>query len=256
MRSALIKTAIAISIMASFSPQIAFAIVSPSFSCSSNLVVSLDNGYSASCDGDFSFTEGLLENDISINLTASGLLNIGANASLNAPFISLNSKDVFLAGILKAPGGQIKIDSTNSPVVGASSKINVAGNSIIQIAPITIVDWNNLNIEPGRGSKAPTALLPRIVQTEPSGELTIGSAIVSTEGIIRGSGISVQSYQPTQGGTLVLRPSNGILISNSGLAALENPNITLVSQVPEPSTYMMMILGLISLGFTRKTKRA
>lgn len=73
-------------------PTIASASVETlSSSCSSNLVVSLENGYDASCDGDFSFDSGTLRNDVAIKLTSLGALNIHSNVSLIAPLIELTS---------------------------------------------------------------------------------------------------------------------------------------------------------------------
>lgn len=60
-----------------------------SFSCASNLVVTQDNGYQASCDGDFSFDSGTLVDDTSIRLIALGALNINSGVSLIAPLIEL-----------------------------------------------------------------------------------------------------------------------------------------------------------------------
>ena len=71
MRTTISKTALAICILAAILPQVALA-TTPSFSCSSNLVISLDNGYSASCDGDFTFDDGVLQDNTSINLRAGG----------------------------------------------------------------------------------------------------------------------------------------------------------------------------------------
>ena len=93
-RATISKTALAISILAAIFLQVALA-TTPSFSCSSNLVISLENSYSysASCDGDFAFTDGVLQNDTKISLTAGGFLNIGANASLIAPEVALISNN-------------------------------------------------------------------------------------------------------------------------------------------------------------------
>ena len=58
MRTTISKIALAICILVAIFPQVALA-TTPSFSCSSNLVISLDNGYSASCDGDFAFDDSV-----------------------------------------------------------------------------------------------------------------------------------------------------------------------------------------------------
>ena len=54
------------------------------------------------------------------------------------------------------------------------------------------------------------------------------------------------------GGSILLYSNSG-LIANSGLILSGGAsNNALVTLVPEPSTYVMMILGLIPLGFMRK----
>lgn len=79
-------------------PAIASASVeTPSFSCSANLVVSVENGYQASCDGDFSFDSGTLSDYVSIRLTSLGALNINSGVSLVAPLIELSGLSVFIA---------------------------------------------------------------------------------------------------------------------------------------------------------------
>ncbi len=102
----MIKIAFTVSFLTNFLYYNAFA-ASPGFSCSSNLVLSTYNGYQASCDGDFEFTDGAIASDISINLTAAGLLNIGENASLSSPFINLYGASIFVGGVLNAPSGNM-----------------------------------------------------------------------------------------------------------------------------------------------------
>ena len=124
MRTTILKTALAISISAALFPQVSLT-NSSSFISSINLVVSLDNGYSASCDGDFLFTDGVLHDDNLISLTASGLLHIGENATLSSPFINLSSDDFYQAGMLNAPGGRVVISTTNGAIAVNNSRINV-----------------------------------------------------------------------------------------------------------------------------------
>ncbi|MDP3608891.1 MAG: PEP-CTERM sorting domain-containing protein [Methylophilus sp.] len=68
-----------------------------SFSCSSNLEVSFENGYHASCGGDFTFDSGALIDDTSITLTSLGALNINSSVSLIAPYIKLSGPIINIA---------------------------------------------------------------------------------------------------------------------------------------------------------------
>lgn len=263
MRLIISKTVIAISFMATFLPQMASATASPNFSCSSNLVVSLENGYNASCDGDFSFTDGALQNDTSISLTAGGLLNIGTNASLNAPFINWSSKDIFLGGILNAPNGKIIISSTNSTIIASGAQTNVVGNSIIQTAPKAIVDWNAFNIRSAiSGSDITTFGGDSIDAGKGSKSQPIELGVGSVFNYEIGSGIRTQNYEPVQGGTLVLKNANGGILPAGAISnadsnfptVLDISSALMVSNVPEPSSYLMLLLGFASIGFARRSK--
>lgn len=108
MRTPIPKICLIANLLALLTPQFATAnVASPSFSCSSNLVVSFENGYQASCDGDFSFTDGVLQNDTQISLIAKGFLDVGVNASLIAPHIYLSSPQIGLYGTIV--GNQVLI---------------------------------------------------------------------------------------------------------------------------------------------------
>lgn len=222
-KSASIKTVLVISAFAALYPQLAIA-STPSFSCSSNLVVSLDSGYKASCDGDFSFTDGVLQNDTSINLTANGFLSIGENAKLSAPIINLNSTDIIVSGILGAPNGIVNLGSTGSTVLTNTAQVNVGSQIIltnqieIKTKPQLIVNWEQLQITPGDSINIKSNTnTSTVVINQIGGAIVLGS----------NSGISVTQALISQG---------------------------LITQVPEPSTYAMMLLGLASIGISRKSK--
>ncbi len=216
MRSTIIKTVIAISVSFALFPQLASA-TTPSFSCSSNLVVSLDNGYSASCDGDFSFTDGVLQNDISISLTAGGFLNIGANASLIAPNISLISENIIFNGTADVGAISLVIPSGNA-------QVNIANASIFQTSVRDIVNWGQFEIGDGAS-------------------VSFGSSSNPSSTVLN-----------RVGGSVVIKPNViGGLITNTGINIVNSGGL-IVSSVPEPSTYLMMILGLIPLGFKSKCK--
>ncbi|WP_020167795.1 MULTISPECIES: PEP-CTERM sorting domain-containing protein [Methylotenera] len=225
-KSASIKTAFFVSVVAVLFPQLAFA-TTPSFSCSSNLVVSLDNGYQASCDGDFSFTDGVLQNDVSINLKAGGFLSVGENATLSAPIINLISKDIFVNGMLDAPNGIVTLSSTGSTVltntaqINVASQVNVSNQAPIQTKPQLVVNWEQFQISPGSNiqfasnTNVPSVVIDRV------------------------------------GGAITLVPNSGVLTIQADAGDKVN---LLVTQVPEPSAYAMMILGLASISLSRKRK--
>ena len=83
----------AISIASALFSQFALA-TSHGLSCNSNLVISLDNSYNASCDCDFSLVGGALQLNMPINLRSNGLLCIGKSASLIAPEINWYSTNI------------------------------------------------------------------------------------------------------------------------------------------------------------------
>lgn len=194
--------------------------------------MSLDNGYQASCDGDFSFTDGVLQNDTSIKLTATGFLSVGEHAKLSAPIINLISKDIFLRGTLDAPNGIVTLNSTDSTVVASTAQVNVASVNVagqvslnkqvaIQPKPQQIANWEQFQLTPG-------------------GNIKFASNV-------NASGIVIDRI----GGAIALGPHSGISIMQAN--GVGNVSL-LITQVPEPSSYAMMILGLASIGLSRKRK--
>ncbi len=227
MRSTIIKTVIAISISVALFPQIASA-TTPSFSCSSNLVISLDNGYSASCDGDFSFTDGVLQNDTSISLIAGGSIVIGSNFELASPIINLNA-------------GNIQIDGRVTQNLEINTSTLTKGNTKFDWHPRTgFMLTADIIDTPAMGHLKTQLLTHSLLQTNSGGNLSLGS-------------IPSGAILNSTGGSIVIRPDvTGSLISNTD--TITNNGGLIVSSVPEPSTYLMMILGLIPLTFTRKRK--
>lgn len=216
MRSTIIKTVIAISVSVALFPQFALA-TTPSFSCSSNLVISLSNGYSASCEGDFSFTDGVLQNDISISLKAGGFLNIGANASLIAPNISLISENIIF-------NGTADVGAISSVIPNGNAQVNIASASILQTSVRDIVNWEQFKIGDGAS-------------------VSFGSSSNPSSTVLN-----------RIGGSVVIKPNvTGGIITNAGINIVNSGGL-IMSSVPEPSTYLMMILGLISFGFMDKRK--
>lgn len=215
MRSDIMKVVIAITFVATLSPQLVFA-TTPSFSCSSSLVVSLDDGYYASCEGDFSFDDGVLQNDTKIRLTAGGFLNIGANASLIAPEINLYST-------------KIPISTGASIVAGYPSGIgfNNINSDTVNSTKTVLNDSTNLGLVFNTG-----AFILLGGNSQPNGLLTNGS---------------LNDF----GGNFVINSATGI---STNPVQNNNSNFILVSSVPELPTYAMIILGLafIGLAHTRR----
>ena len=196
------KTAIAISLGIALLPQLASA-TSLSFSCSSNLVISLDNGYRASCDGNFLFRDTKLQNNTAISLIPGSLLDVSDKKGLNTPLSNMN----FNVGTL----------------------FNA-----------TYFNGNNINIDAGKGSLAISKIPATLITVLNSG------ASIDLGGNTQQSGALINA-----GGALVIKsPALGIRNSvlNQG-----STFPTLLSPVPEPSTYALMVLGLAALGLRRKS---
>lgn len=253
----MIKIAFTVSFLTTFLSYNAFA-ASPSFSCSSNLVVSTYNGYQASCDGDFVFTDGAIASDISINLTATGLLNIGENASLSSPFINLYGANIFVGGVLNAPSANIVL-SSNSTFVGATRQVNVANNLIMQNKPTTLSNWSNFNIpQASQGAFISTSSNAQLMTTDGANIQLMNDVI--TPITVADSIINAKIVKPLQGGFIVLQNNNGILFpasSNLQTGAIQAYPVAinmnqLAAQVPESSSYLMLLLGLIGIRQTSK----
>ena len=204
----LIKSVFAFSLALTIFSPLASA-TSQSFSCSSNLVVSIDNGYSASCDGDLSFTDGVLKNIRSISLSAGGFLNIGANASLYAPVINLYSPNIHI----------------NTGAIFDTAYFNAS----------------LISLDAGKRGLVVSDTPRLITVTEAGASVDLGSNT-------QPSG-TLSNIENNAGGTLVIR-SPAVEITNSVLNP--NPTLTIVSSVPEPSIYALMVLGLAAIGLRRK----
>ena len=196
------KTAIAISLGIALLPPLASA-TSLSFSCSSNLVISLDNGYRASCDGSFLLRDTKLQNNTAISLIPGSLLDVSDTTSLNTPLSNINFN------------------------VGA-------------LFNATYFNGSNINIDAGKGSLAISKIPATLITVVNSG------ASIDLGGNTQQGGALTNA-----GGTLVIKsPTLGI--ANSALIQ-GSTFLTVLSPVPEPSTYALMVLGLAALGLRRKS---
>lgn len=203
-----------------------------SFACSSQLMVSYDDGMVAQCEGDLTMNSGALMHETLISLTAVGLINITEYATLSTPNLSLYARDVLVDGALISRGGNVYIHSTNSLVLSDTASIDISSNTSQPTFSLS-----EYLAEPPRLTK-PTIYPQQVV-------ITGGQALDVDLVVASGSGIRLQSM--TQAGQLVLTATptgNPLQFSEAGL-----PNAHfLVSQVPEPSHLSMLLAGLMTLG--------
>ena len=250
MRTTILKTALAISILAAIFPQVALA-TTPSFSCSSNLVIFLDNGYSASCDGDFSFTDGVLQDSNRISLTAGGSLLIGANASLFAPIINLYSESINIDTDAIIDSGYRNDHSYG--IINADYMLEPAIRGQQVLNPKFIVSLYNTSGE--------AVIYP---YTDAGITITAGGSVSVSKGgssILDIPVISTNQYAEAGrfGGGLVLL-SNASINKNLAIQLstttlnLDDTSFIILSPVPEPSSYALMLLGIATFGFRRKQK--
>ena len=214
-------------VVAAIFPAIASASVEThSFSCSSNLVVSQENGYEASCDGDFSFESGVLEDDTAIVLRAAGLLTIGHQALLKSPLITLDADRLALFGAVNT-----SVSLSLSPVVlpALDPKVVFAINVKTQLGEFQLIP-----------------------------EVSSG-AILTTGNNAYLAGTGVGSYPllngniaPTQGGTLVLSNTGGAIVTMGAGGVKVNP--FMLASVPEPSNLSMLAMGLLGIGLVARRK--
>ena len=250
MRTTISKTALAISILAAILPQAALA-TTPSFSCSSNLVISLDNGYSASCDGDFAFDDGVLQDNTLINLRAGGFLNIGKNASLYAPIINFYAKSISTdAGAIIDAG--YRIDNSYG-IINADNMLEPAIRGAQVLNPKFIFSPNNTSagavIYPYADGGITVSAGGNIAASN-VGSYFLGSPASSTNQYVEPSRIS---------GSLVLlshasiNKNIAIQLSTTTLN-LDGTSFVTLSPVPEPSSYALMMLGIVTIALRRKHK--
>ena len=147
-------------------------------------------------------------------ITSDSLINISADGDLfldNLTFTAPNVTFSVLTGALTIGNGIIVNTTT----------------TIIQNTTKAVVTWNELNMPQGSGAV-----------------LTIGDG--KDLKVSPGSGyvLNLGSNTPVVGGTLIIGSGVGALVTTG--VVINEPALS-VAAVPEPSTYAMMLLGLIAL---------
>jgi hypothetical protein len=192
--------------------------------CSGSLVVTGASSNTFQCEGDLSLAPtdaalpAFLSDDLSLSLSASGLLSVGV-VTLSAPTITLSAArlQVDAGGTLK--GQSVTLSATESLVMNGNT--DVVGGTVALLAgqPIqrisqqdarAVINWSEINI--GREGNV-LQLQPR-----PSGSVVVGSG---------------GSIDLTSGST---------------------PPSVQTSPVPEPASVLLTLSGLLAMAATRKRR--
>ena len=147
-------------------------------------------------------------------ITSDSLINISADGDLFLDNLTFTAPNVTFSVL------------TGALIIGSGIIVNTS-TAIIQNTTKAVVTWNELNIPQGSGAV-----------------LTIGDG--KDLKVSPGSGyvLNLGSNTPVVGGTLIIGSGSSALITTG--VFVNDPAFS-VAAVPEPSTYAMMLLGLIAL---------
>lgn len=147
-------------------------------------------------------------------ITSDSLINISADGDLFLDNLTFTAPKVTFSVL------------TGALTIGSGIIVNTT-TAIIQNTTKAVVTWNELNIPQGSGAV-----------------LTIGDG--KDLKVSPGSGyvLNLGSNTPVVGGTLIIGSGSSALITTG--VFVNDPAFS-VAAVPEPSTYAMMLLGLIAL---------
>lgn len=183
--------------------------------CSGSLTTSLLNGASFACAGNLTLDGGFITSDSLINISADGDLFVD-NLTLTAPTVTFTN----LSGTL---------------TIGSAVVVNTSG-AIIQGSQDSILNWSKFNIPQGSGGA--------VLVIGDGGDLKVGA----------GSGyvLNPGNNTPVVGGILTIIGS-GIGSGNiTTTGSIDNGSLISVMAVPEPSTYAMMLAGILGLASIRR----
>ena len=204
-------------------------------SCSGSLTSSLIDGASFSCAGNLTLDGGFITSDSLINISADGDLFVD-NLTFTAPNVTFS----VLNGML---------------TMGSAAVVNTS-IAILQSNPNTILNWSEFNIgqsaivnlNQGQPSKATLNSVLGINQTT-SGVLSVNSGGSIYLGNTNGVTLQPNTTPLTPGGSIVI----GLV--SSGLTTTGNnayTPFTVLSAVPEPNSYLMVLFGLGLIMYRRK----
>ena len=129
----------------------------------------------------------------------------------------------------------------------------------MQNKPTTLSNWSNFNIpQASQGAFISTSSNAQLMTTDGANIQLMNDVI--TPITVADSIINAKIVKPLQGGFIVLQNNNGILFlasSNLQTGAIQAYPVAinmnqLAAQVPESSSYLMLLLGLIGIRQTSK----
>lgn len=202
-------------------------------SCSGDLTSSLLDGASFACSGNFTLTDGVVTSDSLINIVSSGDLFLD-NVTFTAPNVTFS----VLFGMMTIGGG-VLINSSSIVLTG-----DVGGVAIAQGAKINILPVDNFNLGSGvaifAGKGGANFGGATDVTISAGGSISLGAS--------SGGVLFPRVDLPVVGGTLTLEPN--VLLVNTG--GDPYAPVLVLSPVPEPSTYSLMLIGFLGLIYLRR----
>jgi PEP-CTERM motif len=196
--------------------------------CGGNLTISLLGDASFSCSGSLALTGGGIISNSLISIVSNGDLFLD-NLTLDAPNITFSS----LSGTLTIGSGVIANASSvtlSAPNVVQNGIINTQGPSV-SIMLITT-----------------PAINPLLTSNPGAGLISIGGGVDLGRPTLSPT-IGPITNSPVVGGSIFITdPNTSLVDANSGI---NNP-LASIAAVPEPSTYLLMLLGVLGLVSIRR----
>lgn len=199
-----------------------------------------------SCTGDFALSGGTITDSLGIFLSSTGALTLD-NISITAPTVS------FSAGTLFSMTPSALISATNTSI----SAPTITMNGVLAAPGVTLSTASPFSV--------PSATLSGATLSTSSGSLILGRNITSVYSLaspppppifpISNALVDVTtSLNPGGGGTLTISGTGGTLVNTASGGVLTGT--TLISPVPEPGSYLTLLLGLLCLAGLQLAPRA